>query len=241
MPLKDKTIVITRAAAQAGDLRDELERRGARVLECPTIQIVPPADWTPVDEAVRRLEAYNWLLFTSANAVDRFLSRVRLAGKDPAVPIAAVGPATEARLARWNLRASVVPRDFRAEGLLDIFPECLDGIRILFPRAEQGRELLSEQLRVRGATVDLVVVYRTIQTGAEPLKKVLTSEPVDCVVFMSPSAINRELTAALKGVTIAVIGPVTGEAAKAAGLHPSIEPGQSTVQDLAAAIEAYYD
>jgi uroporphyrinogen III methyltransferase/synthase len=241
MGLTGKTIVITRAAAQAADLRQALESRGARVLECPMIQIVPPGDWTPVDEAIRRLDTYHWLLFTSTNAVDQFFERMERDGVKCKAPIAVVGAATEARLAKWNLRAEMVPPDFRAEGLLEAFPERLDGIRILFPRAEEGRDVLPDELRRRGAVVDLVTVYRTIKAGAEPMKTILASDTVDCVVFTSPSAINPELASALKGAAIAVIGKVTRDAAEAAGLRPSIEPGRATVQDLAAAIEAYYD
>jgi uroporphyrinogen III methyltransferase/synthase len=241
MGLKGKTIVITRAAEQAADLRRALESRGARVLECPTIAIVPPADWTHVDEAIGRLDTYHWLLFTSTNAVDQFLTRMEGASVKCHVPIAVVGAATEARLAQWHLRAAIVPQDFRAEGLLKVFPEHLHGVRILFPRAEEGRDVLPDELRRRGAVVDLVTVYRTIQTGAESLKSLLVSDSVDCVVFTSPSAINPELGCVLRSAAIAVIGPVTRLAAEAAGLRPCIEPGRATVQDLAAAIEAHYD
>ncbi len=241
MGLNGKTIVVTRAAAQAAELLQELQARGARVLECPTIEIIPPENWGPVDQAIRQLDGYQWLLFTSTNAVDQFLRRARSAGVECRIPIAVVGAATEARVASWGLRAAMVPQDFRAEGLLDIFPKHLTGARILFPRAEEGREILPEELRRRGAVIDVVAVYRTIKLGFEPLKTILSDEHVDCIVFTSPSSIHTELAAELKAVSIAVIGPVTREAALAAGLQPAIEPGRSTVQDLAAAIEAFYD
>lgn len=240
MGLNGKTVVITRAAAQAPELRQELEARGARVLQCPAIEITPPGDWSPVDRAIRQLDGYQWLLFTSTNAVDMFLSRVKSAGVECILPIAVVGAATEARVAALGLRVTMVPQDFRAEGLLESFPTDLAGIRILFPRAEEGREVLPDELRWRGAVVDLVTVYRTIKLGFEPLKKILSSEHVDCIVFTSPSAIQAELAAHLNAVAIAVIGPATREAALAAGLKPSIEPGRSTVQHLAAAIETFY-
>ncbi len=240
MGLNGKTIVITRAAAQAPELRQELEARGARVLECPAIEITPPNDWSPVDQSIRQLDGYQWLIFTSTNAVDSFMRRVKSAGVNCTLPIAVVGAATEDRVAAWGLRATMVPQDFRAEGLLEIFPTDLAGIRILFPRAEEGREFLPDELRRRGAVVDMVTVYRTVKLGFEPLKKILAAEQVDCIVFTSPSAIHPELAATLKGVSIAVIGPVTRDAALAARLLPTIEPRRSTVQDLAAAIEAFY-
>jgi uroporphyrinogen III methyltransferase/synthase len=222
-------------------LRLLLETRGARVLECPTIEIVPPDDWTAVDDAVRRLHTYNWLILTSTNAVDFFMERVAVAGVQCELPIAVVGEATASRLASWSLKAALVPRNFRAEGLLESFAQNLDEVRILLPRAQEGREMLPEELRRRGAVVDVVPVYRTVKAGREKLKYTLESGKADCVVFTSPSTIDREAGEILRNVTIAVIGPVTRHAAEAAGLKPAIEPERATVKDLAAAIAAYYE
>jgi uroporphyrinogen III methyltransferase/synthase len=240
MALNGKTIIVTRAATQAQELHSELNRLGARVIECPMIEIVPPADWAPVDRAIQGLDTYQWIILTSSNAVDHFATRLRLAVRTCSIPIAVVGPSTEARLEKWDLHATMAPSQFRAEGLLKLFPANLEGIRILFPRAEEGRDLLPEELRKRGAIVDIVSVYRTLKTGADKLAKLFSSENVDCIVFASPSAIPRELAPVLRNAAVAVIGPVTREAALAAGLKPSIEPQRSTVQDLAAAIAAYY-
>src|ERR1043166_8760896 len=96
MELIGKTVLITRAASQSAELRSSLEELGARVIECPTIQIVPPKTWKPVDEAIRRLQSYHWLLFTSANAVEQFMDR--MAGRRAVLPIAVVGSATAAKL-----------------------------------------------------------------------------------------------------------------------------------------------
>src|SRR6185436_16177253 len=116
MALTGKTIVITRAASQSAELRNRLEDLGARVIECPTIQIVPPKSWKPVDDAIRRLRSYQWLLFTSANAVEQFMDR--MGERRPSIPIAVVGSATAAKLGEWGLEAALVPKEFRAEGLL---------------------------------------------------------------------------------------------------------------------------
>ena len=137
MALTGKTIVITRAASQSSELRSQLEDLGARVIECPTIQVVPPKSWKPVDDAIRQLNTYDWLLFTSANAVEQFMDR--MGQRRPAIRIAVVGSSTAAKLADWRLQASLVPNEFRAEGLLKMFPENLVGTRILFPRAEVAR------------------------------------------------------------------------------------------------------
>jgi uroporphyrinogen III methyltransferase / synthase len=236
--LSGRTVLITRAAAQAAELRSRLEDLGARVIECPTIQIVPPNTWKPVDDAIRRLNTYQWLLFTSANAVEQFLDR--MGDRRPAIPIAVVGSATAAKLDEWRLTPSLIPKEFRAEGLLAAFPENLVGTRILFPRAEVARELLPEELRRRGATVDIVVVYRTVKAFAGSLGDVLASEHVDCIVFTSPSTIPDDLHSLPAGTALAVIGPVTAEAAHLLGLKPDIVPVESTVSGLVDAIKRHF-
>lgn len=239
MPLTGKTVVITRAAAQSAELRSDLEALGARVIECPTIHIVPPTSWRPVDDAIRKLNTYNWLLFTSANAVEQFMDRMR--ERRPSIPIAVVGSATGRKLADWNLKPSLVPIDFRAEGLLEAFPQNLVGTRILFPRAEIARELLPDELRRRGATVDIVTVYRTVKALTGSIGDILAEERVDCIVFTSPSTIPEDLHMLPTGTALAVIGPVTREAAQLVGLKPDIVPVESTVPKLVEAIESYFE
>jgi uroporphyrinogen III methyltransferase / synthase len=238
MPLTGKTVLITRAASQSAELRTALEDLGARVIECPTIHIVPPTTWKPVDDAIRRLNTYNWLLFTSANAVEQFMDRMR--ERRPSIPIAVVGSATGTKLGEWNLKASLVPKDFRAEGLLVAFAENLVGTRILFPRAAVAREMLPEELRRRGAVVDIVTVYRTVKAMTGDIGEIFESERVDCVVFTSPSTIPENLHVLPTGTALAVIGPVTREAAVLLGLTPDIVPVESTVRGLVEAIAKYF-
>src|SRR5689334_11532111 len=109
MGLTGKTILTTRAASQSGELRSKLEALGARVIECPAIEIVPVDDWTPVDAAIQKLDTYQWLIFTSANAVEYFMKRVHAAGATCSIPIAVVGTATARRLRQWELEPSVIP------------------------------------------------------------------------------------------------------------------------------------
>jgi uroporphyrinogen III methyltransferase/synthase len=238
MALTGKTIVITRAAAQSGELRNRLEDLGARVIECPTIQIVPPKSWKPVDEAIRKLATYQWLLFTSANAVEQFMDR--MGDRRPDIPIAVVGSATAAKLAEWKLQPSLLPQEFRAEGLLATFPEKLVGTRILFPRAEVARELLPDELRRRGAIVDIVTVYRTVKAFSGNIGEIFETERVDCIVFTSPSTIPDDLHTLPIGTALAVIGPVTREAAQLLGLKPDIVPQESTVPHMVEAIKQYF-
>jgi len=245
MDLTGKTILTTRAASQSGELRSKLEGLGARVIECPTIEIVPVEDWTAVDAAIRQLEKYNYLLLTSANAVEYFARRVEAIGVKCEVSAIAVGSATAKRARERGFTVDIVPKDFRAEGVLASLPESLYGIRFLFPRAETARDLLPRELRRRGARVDIVTVYRTIRPapGTISVAEMVASEKIDCIVFTSPSTIRYLAESAgepvlklLSQVPIAVIGPVTRDAAREFGLETRIMPDQSTIEDLVESI-----
>lgn len=245
MDLNGKTVLTTRAASQSGELRVKLEALGARVIECPTIEIVPVDDWTLVDAAILKFPRYNWLLLTSANAVEHFMKRVQSMQVQCTVPVIAIGTATARRAREWGLEPEIVPKDFRAEGVLALLPENLYGIHILFPRAETARDLLPRELRRRGARVDIVTVYRTIRPapGSVSIADIVASEKIDCIVFTSPSTIRYLAEGAgepvlklLSRVPIAVIGPVTRDAAHEFGLETRIMPDQSTIDDLVSAI-----
>ena len=249
MVLLGKTILITRATSQSGDLRNGLEALGARVLECPSIQIVPVDNWKEVDRSIASLDSYQWLIFTSTNAVEHFMRRVQTRDVVCSVPVATIGTSTARKLQDWGLRASRVPDSFNAEGLLETFPEDLHGTRILLPRAESAREILPEELRRRGATVDVVSVYRTARSeaGLADLRATLTGTRIDAVVFTSASAVRSfsetlgdELAVLLASVPIAVIGPIAGEAVESVGLKAAIQPARATIQDLVEAIGNYW-
>jgi len=249
MALQGKTILITRAASQSGDLRAALEALGARVLECPAIEILPVSNWAEVDRAIAGLSSYQWLIFTSTNAVEYFMQRVQAKDIMCEVPVATVGASTARKLQEWNLTASRVPDTFRAEGLLEMFPADLQDVRILIPRAETAREILPDELRRRGATVDVVTVYRTVKSeaGLSDLRQTLTSQAIDAVVFTSPSAVRSvsetlgdELAALISPIPIAVIGPIAREAVESVGLRATIQPGKATVQALVDAIQRHF-
>jgi uroporphyrinogen-III synthase len=177
------------------------------------------------------------------------MQRVGTRGTTCSVPVAVVGTATGARLSHWNLTPARVPTNFRAEGLLELFPADLRGLRMLLPRAEEARDLLPEELRRRGAIVDVVTVYRTVKStaGLNRVRAALSNEKVDLVAFASPSAIRffaealgDELEAMLSSIPVAVIGPVAEEAATTAGLKTSIRAEHATIQDLIEAIRVYF-
>ncbi len=150
--LRGKTILTTRAAGSSGDLTQRLTELGARVVECPTIELEPVENWTAIDQAIRHMKSYQWLMFTSANAVDYFMKRIAADQEVCQIPIAVVGSTTAKKLHDWKLSPSLIPEQFNAEGLLEAFPKDMHGVRILFPRAETAREILPEELRRRGAT-----------------------------------------------------------------------------------------
>jgi uroporphyrinogen III methyltransferase/synthase len=252
-PLFGKTVVVTRAREQASAFARLLEAAGAEVLEAPAIALEPPASWVPLDEALARLDTYAWVLFTSANGVRAFAERLGARGLDwralGPCRLAAIGPATAEALAVYGMRADRVAEEFTAEGLLAALgDEPVAGKRLLLPRAEVARETLPEELRRRGAAVDVVPVYRTVSDlgAAAALREAFKARRVAAVTFASSSTVENfvemlkgeDLPAFLDGVRIACIGPVTAETARRHGLSPDILPTAHTIPALAEALVA---
>ncbi|MHB8966337.1 MAG: uroporphyrinogen-III synthase, partial [Coriobacteriia bacterium] len=197
-PFAGLTVVVTRARGQAGALVGLLEDAGAEVLAFPTIEITDPDDWTPADEAIRHLDVYSWLILTSTNAVERFFDRVYAAGKDArhlaGLRVAAVGPATAEACVAKGVHPDFVPGEYVGEGVLAGL--CARGVgegtRVLLPRALEAREMLPEQLRERGAVVDVVPVYRTVPGMGDPeVLERLRAGSVDVVTFTSSSTVRN--------------------------------------------------
>ena len=246
MALRGKTILTTRASAHSGDLSVRLTQLGARVVECPTIELEPVENQTAIDDAIVRMNSYHWLLFTSANAVDYFMKRIAFEHAACRIRIAVVGSTTARKLEAWKLAPSLMPEHFNAEGLLEAFPQDMRGVRILFPRAEVAREILPEELRRRGAIVDVLPVYRTKKAELD-IRQIFAREKFDCVVFTSPSAIRfmaemleEDLSAALDRIPIAVIGPVTARACEPFGLRAAIVSQSATIPALVDAIRGHF-
>ncbi len=251
-PLFGKRILVTRTREQASKLSERLEELGAEVLEIPTIKIVPPESFEELDQAIREIEGFDWLIFTSQNAVRYFGERLYAAGKDARAlskaKIAAIGTATAESLKEIGLSADLIPREFRAEGLIEAFlGEDLKGRRILLPRAAEAREILPEKLRERGAEVRVVTAYRTIlpEESREALIAAL-EEGVDVVTFTSSSTARNffrlldgreEL---LRKVTLASIGPITSETLRQLGHAPGIEAREYTIAGLIEAILEHF-
>ena len=166
-------MLVTRSRDQASRLVELLNAAGARCLEVPTIEIVPAADFAPLDAALQHLGRYEWVIFTSANGVNAFMDRLFHMGLDVRVlggaRLASIGPATAQVLRDFSLVAEVVPETFQAEGLLEVLePKLLGGTRILLARAEQARDVLPEGLTELGVKLEVVPCIAPCRPGRAP-------------------------------------------------------------------------
>ena len=253
--LEGKTIVVTRAAHQAGEFIRLLGERGAAAAAIPTIDIVEPVSWEETDRALANLGSYHWLILTSVNGVDFFLRRLRqrLGGLSPLVgrKICAVGPRTRAAIRKEGLRVDFMPAEHVAEAVVEESGEDWEGKKVLFPRAAEGRDVIPAGLRKLGAEVDVIPVYRNVlpETSAEEFRKVLGVTGVDAITFTSGSTVKNfvalfpqgEAAGILEGTAVACIGPITSAAAREGGLKVDIEPHTYTIPALTGALEKHFD
>lgn len=251
-PLFGKRILVTRPTLQASAFSDLIAAAGGEAVECPTIEIVPPEDWGPLDAALERLSTYNWLIFTSVNGIAPFMNRLMETHRDvralAGLTMCCIGPRTAEALSTYGLRADVIPERFQAEGILEALGQRqIRGARILIPRALVAREILPDQLRGRGAQVDVVAVYRTIRpaVATDRLLEQLRAHALHIISFTSSSTVrnflelfsSKEEMLRLVGETsIACIGPITAATAREAGLTVHVMAVQNTVPALAEAI-----
>ena len=200
-PLFGRTIVVTRARAAASEFATALRRLGAEVVEFPTIETVPPRSYAALDRAIKRaVDSFDWIIFTSAMGVESFIERLKSRGRDIRAlghaSIAAIGPATAARLADYALQVAAVPDEYRAEEIVSaIGIKQIRGKRFLIPRAEVAREALPEILRDKGAKEVVVApAYRTVKpNGAQiaRMRELIASGAIDLVTFTSSSTVTN--------------------------------------------------
>ncbi|MCE5265218.1 MAG: uroporphyrinogen-III C-methyltransferase [Deltaproteobacteria bacterium] len=252
-PLFGRGVVITRPEAQAEEFAELLRAAGARVIPFPVIRIAEPQSWGPLDSALERIEAYRWIVFTSANGVGSFFRHLPEKGRDirdlKGIRIATIGPATAQAVRALGIRVDLVPEEFVSEGVVRAFGrEDLRGCRVLLPRAEQARDVIPEGLEKLGARVDVVAVYRTLRSerDAAELLPLFAAGEVDVIAFTSPSTVTNFLGIMGPGfhlppkVRIACIGPVTAAAAEKAGLTVDILQERYTVPELVDAIAGHF-
>lgn len=246
-PLFGKRILITRAARQAQDFARRIMLLGGEPLNIPTIEIVPPDSYDLLDSALDRIEHYAWVVFTSANAVDFFMKRMRERGLDIRKmrgELAALGPATARALSLLGLQVACQPGEYRAEALLEeMLPRISKGIRILLPRAAEARDVLPAGLRQAGAQVDVVPAYKTMPAGQrhrDLVRDLLLEGRVHYITFTSSSTVRNfaelfdrdELPALLERTKVACIGPVTAGTARHLGIRVDLMAEEYTTDGL---------
>ncbi|NOX96784.1 MAG: uroporphyrinogen-III C-methyltransferase [Nitrospirae bacterium] len=251
-PLLGKRIVVTRARAQASKLSRRLRAEGAQVIEFPTIEISPPQDYGDLDDAIRNIGDYQWIIFTSPNGVEYFLKRLRKKGKDlrslAPCRIGAIGEVTAKTLSDYGINPDFVPREYSSEGIGKEFPEKdLSGQRLLIPRAEEAPQELPRALAGRGAEVKVVTAYRTVKVKS-PLSTCLNHDAIDLITFTSSSTVKNLVGMLDKGkliqlkekTRVAAIGPVTARTAREEGFEVAIMPEEYTIDALVEAVVDYY-
>lgn len=246
-PLFGKTILVTRSRTQASELADRLERLGARVLELPTIEISPIRDVRALDQAIKRIQNYHWLVFTSENGVEAFFKRFRELAKDArtlsSLKIAAVGPGTKTKLNAFSIEPDLVPKVFTTEGLVHAFQKLkIARKKFLLLRTNIAPDFLNHSLKKLGAHVSEISVYRTEKPeGLERrVAELVHQYPIDYVTFTSSSTAQHFFEGLRNGRHIGAkvisIGPVTSKTILAFGAKVDREAKVSTIPGLVEAV-----
>ena len=246
---------MTRSREQASELADTLNALGAECLECPTIKIVPVDDPAPLDHAIHTISDYEWLIFTSVKGVDFFFKRLFDLQRDArdlhSLRIATIGPATSKRLFDFGITSDILPKDYRAESLVETFSGMnIKNKKILLPRARDARSVLPVELTKMGAVIDDVAVYTNTadQENADLLLSRLGESTIDLITFTSSSTVKNfkamlppdRFQELIGGVIIACIGPITAETAKEVGFNVQVVAETSTIPGLCDAIRQHY-
>ena len=251
-PLAGRTVIITRQKSQSAETAAALERLGAAVICCPTIETVAPFSWALVDAAIEAIDRYGWIVFTSSNGVRFFMQRLSELHRNQAALShlikVAIGPGTAAALNALHLPADVVATDSQAEGALAAIIEQaggedrIRGQRFLLPRAAIARDFLPSALRNLGAEVDDVETYATVRPNVDvdSIVQLLEQGRVDAIAFTSSSTVANfadlvgaeRLPALLQGLVVGCIGPATAHTAETYGLQAVLQPDTHTIPAL---------
>ena len=246
--LEGRSVVLTRAAGPASEPGGELERLGASVISFPTIEIREPASWVHLDSALSHLSSYDWLVFTSANAVEFFIRRARQKGISDAalqrLKIGVVGSATRSTVEAHGLVATLQPDEFSGRSLVDELrafsgsPQNRNSFRVLVPSSNLASTQVWEPLITEGVIVEMIEAYRNVPAkhSDEDVRRVLNAARGGYIVFASPSAIvnlaklagTDDLSSALSGTKAVCIGPTTTKAARQHGIQELIQPEEAS-------------
>jgi len=253
-PLAGKRVLVTRAREQASQLAEALRAAGAEPVEIPAIAIVPPHSYAHIDAAIGSLQDFDWLVFTSANAVRVFCERALYAGVHPAaagVQIAVVGPATAEAVREAGMKVALVPPKFVAESLLAELRPLVGGERVLLVRAEVARDVLPAGLRDAGAEVTVADAYRNeVPAGSvAKLSEIFNSNTLipQAITFTSSSTARNAHALLLAAdvivppeTVLASIGPVTSATIRELGWVPTVEAKEATIAGLVRALAEYF-
>jgi len=254
LPLFGQKVLITRTRMQASELAKRLYRLGAEPIEFPTIAIAPITPNPALDDALRHLDRFQWLIFTSANAVDIFIARMTSLRLDArslrTVRIAAIGPATAEKLRQYQLIADLTPEEYVAEALVAALQQSgsLAGNHVLIPRSADARPELVKQLNALAAHVQEIPLYHTPlpdNAQTEPMRHMLRANQLHWLTFTSSSAVRnffglvspdlvREST-----VKIASIGPITSQTLRELQMPPHCQASAYTIDGLVDALCTY--
>lgn len=237
-------VLVTRAAHQASALGDALVAQGLRVVAIPTIELAPPSDdYASLDAELARLDKFDWLLFTSANAVSVFAERLEGEAVPLTCRIASIGAATSTALKAHEIRVDLQPPQAFAESLAQALVPHARGASILLVRAEQGRDVLPQTLREAGAEVVLAAAYSNVVPSLSAARLQREMPTVDAITLTSSSAVHHlfalfqasglELN---RDVVLASIGPVTSATLREYGYAPAVEAAEASTAALASAV-----
>lgn len=247
-PLQGRRILLLRSREQLQPFVTKIEALGGEAIPFPVIAIADPLDWGPLDQSLRQLGRYRWLVITSVNGAERFLNRLVSLGLSKAdlapLRVAAVGTTTAKALTDRGVRVDLIPTEFRGKAMpAAMAPELAPGDRVLMARGDLADPALAAGLTAFGAQVDDRVCYRTVPSTPDPsgLRAQLAAGMVDYVAFTSGSTVRNLLAlldgpAALAGTRIACIGPDSALVARELGLSVHLVAAPYTLDGLVAAL-----
>ncbi len=263
-PLFGKRILITRPRGQAESFVELLEKEGAIVIQFPTIETVPPDSWDALDNAINRLDIYQWLIFTSANGVRFFIERLKANKKDirelKGIKICTIGPKTAASVESIGIGVDAIPEKYIAEGVIEEMQKYgIKGKKILLPRATVARDILPIELKKMGAEIDVVDAYKTVKPveKANEIKNMLKNGEIDVITFTSSSTVKNFMSyftpplssppskgeawgGMFKDIIIASIGPITAKTVEEFGLKNAIVSDEHTIERFTEKITEYF-
>ena len=233
-------VLITRPRAQSDSFADALRAAGFEPIYFPVIEIRPVDDFSRLDDAIYNIASYNWIVFTSANAVDIFFERYQIQGT-PLPYIAAIGPKTAEALRRFHIEPYFIPTEYKAEEILPGLGD-VRGKRILLPQAELARKVLEDAITGAGGFAHPITIYHTLPVASDPEGLSALKSGVDVIAFTSPSTVQNCIAIIrqngldplnLSGNPLfACIGPITEQAAREEGLVNLVVAKEYTTEGL---------